>query len=374
MSIVLKVVDSHTRLKEFIFLPEKIYKGDSRWVPPMYVDEWNFHNPKQNKALEYSDVIRLVAYAHNQPAGRIMGIINHKYNHDHHEQTARFFALDCINQQSVAHALTEYIEDWAKARGMNKLIGPYGFSDKDPQGLQIEGLDLLPVIATPTNPAYLQTLVEKEGYQKELDCVSYQMPIPETLPSVYQKIFGRVSANKNVRLVEFTKKSQLKPFIIPLFRLVNETYAPLFGFVPMTEEEMKKFAAQYLPVLAPELVKVVVNTAGEMVAFVVSMPDMSKGIQRAKGRLFPFGFIHILSSMKKTNQLNLLLGAIKPSYRGKGLNVLMGKALIESARKRNLQVMDSHLILEKNLIMRAECEKLGGVIRKRYRVYQKLLA
>lgn len=374
MNIVLKVVDSQTLLKEFIFLPEKIYKGDSRWVPPMYADEWNFHNPKQNKALAYSDVIRVIAHHHNQPVGRIMGIINHKYNRDHHEQTARFFALDCINDQLIAHALIEYIEHWAKARGMDKLIGPYGFSDKDPQGLQIEGLDLLPVIATPTNPAYLQILVEKEGYQKELDCVSYQMPIPETLPSMYQKIFGRVSANKNVRLVEFTKKSQLKPFIVPLFRLVNETYAPLFGFVPMTEEEMKKFAAQYLPVLAPELVKVVVNTAGEMVAFVVSMPDMSAGIQKAKGRLFPFGFIHILSSMKKTNQLNLLLGAIKPPYRGKGLNVLMGKALIESARKRNLQVMDSHLILEKNLIMRAECEKLGGVIRKRYRVYQKLLA
>ncbi|MBL7841341.1 MAG: hypothetical protein JNJ75_14460 [Cyclobacteriaceae bacterium] len=374
MNIVLKVVDSQTLLKEFIFLPEKIYKDDSRWVPPMYSDEWNFHNPKQNKALEYSDVIRVLVYDLNKPVGRIMGIINHKYNRDHHEQTARFFALDCINDQPVAHALIEYIEHWAKARGMDKLIGPYGFSDKDPQGLQIEGLDLLPVIATPTNPAYLQILVEKEGYQKELDCVSYQMPVPETLPSVYQKIFGRVSANKNVRLVEFTKKSQLKPFIVPLFRLVNETYAPLFGFVPMTEEEMKKFAAQYLPVLAPELVKVVLNTAGEMVAFVVSMPDMSAGIQKAKGRLFPFGFIHILSSMKKTNQLNLLLGAIKPSYRGKGLNVLMGKALIESARKRNLQVMDSHLILEKNLIMRAECEKLGGVIRKRYRVYQKLLA
>lgn len=374
MNIVLKVADSKTLLKEFIFLPEKIYKNDSRWVPPMYVDEWNFHDPQQNKALEYSDVIRVIAYSGDKPAGRIMGIINHRYNREHNEQTARFFALDCIDDQRVAHVLIDYIEQWVKARGMNKLIGPYGFSDKDPQGLQLEGLDLLPVIATPTNPTYLQTLVEKEGYQKEIDCISYQMPVPRTLPPVYQKVYGRISSNRNIRLIEFTRKRQLKPFIIPLFRLVNETYAPLFGFVPMTEDEMKKFAAQYLPVLAPELVKVVINAAGELVAFVVSMPDMSKGIQKARGRLFPFGFIHILSSMRKTNQLNLLLGAIKPSYRGKGLNVLMGKALIESARKRNLEVMDSHLILEKNLIMRAECEKLGGVIRKRYRVYQKLLA
>lgn len=374
MNLTLKIVDSKSLLKDFIFLPEKIYKGSMRWVPPMYVDEWSFHNPKQNKALEYSDVIRLLVYQNNKAVGRIMGIINHKYNREHNEKTARFFALDCIHDQTVAHALIAYIEQWSKEKGMNKLIGPYGFSDKDPQGLQIEGLDLLPVIATPTNPDYLQKLVEHEEYSKELDCVSYQMPVPKQLSPVYQKIFERIYANKNFRLLEFTSKRQLKPYIIPVFRLVNETYAPLFGFVPMTEAEMKKFAAQYLPVLNPELVKVVVSTSNELIAFVVSMPDMSSGIQKAKGRLFPFGFIHVLQSMKKTNQLNLLLGAIKPPYRGKGINVLMGKSLIDSAHKLGLNVMDSHLILETNRVMRAECEKLGGLICKRYRVYQKLLA
>lgn len=374
MNLTLKIVDSKSLLKEFIFLPEKIYKDSVRWVPPMYIDEWNFHDPAQNKALLYADVIKVLAYLDNKPVGRIMGIINRKYNEEHAEKTARFFALDCINDQAVAHALIDCIERWAMKNGMIKLIGPYGFSDKDPQGLQIEGLELLPVIATPTNPDYLQNLVERKGYTKELDCVSYQMPIPEKLSPVYQKIFDRISANQTVRLLEFTSKKKLKPYIIPVFRLVNETYAPLFGFVPMTEEEMKKFAAQYLPVLNPALVKVVVNTSNEVIAFVVSMPDMSAGIQKAKGRLFPFGFIHVLLSMRKTNQLNLLLGAVKTSYRGKGINVLMGKSLIESANKLGLTVMDSHLILEKNQVMRAECEKLGGIIRKRYRVYQKLLA
>lgn len=374
MNLSLKTVDSKSLLKEFIFLPEKIYKNDTRWVPPMYGDEWNFHDRGQNKALEYSDVIRIVAYDGAKAVGRIMGIINRKYNQEHHERTARFFALDCINDQAVAHALIGTIEQWSRELGMHKLIGPYGFSDKDPQGLQIEGLELLPVIATPANPYYLQKLVEHEGYTKELDCVSYQMPIPEKLSPAYQKIFGRINTNKNMRLLEFTSKQKLKPYIIPVFRLVNETYAPLFGFVPMTEAEMKKFAGQYLPVLEPTLVKVVVNASGELIAFVVSMPDMSVGIQKAKGRLFPFGFIHILRAMRKTQQLNLLLGAVKSSYRGKGINVLMGKSLIDSANKLGLTTMDSHLILEKNSAMRAACEKLDGVIRKRYRVYQKLLA
>lgn len=374
MNLLLKTVDSKSLLEEFIFLPEKIYADDPRWVPPMYADEKSFHNPAQNKALQHAEVIRILAYRNHKPVGRIMGIINHTYNQKTAEKTARFFALDCINDQSVAHALITSIEQWSRGKGMTKLIGPYGFSDKDPQGLQVEGLDLLPVIATPANPAYLQALVENEGYTKELDCVSYQMPIPEELSPVYQKVLDRISANPALRLLEFTSKRKLKPYIVPVFRLVNETYAPLFGFVPMTEEEMKKFANQYLPVLEPALVKIVVDTFGEVIAFVVSMPDMSRGIQKAKGRLFPFGFIHILRAMRKTNQLNLLLGAVKPAFRGKGINVLMGKALMESARKRGMTVIDSHLILETNLVMRAECEKLGGVIRKRYRVYQKLLA
>jgi GNAT superfamily N-acetyltransferase len=371
MKIELRLVDSKSLLKEFIYLPEKIYRGDSRWVPPMYVDEWNFHNPEQNKALAYSDVIRLLAYQNGKIVGRIMGIINKKYNTDHGEHTVRFFALDCVNDQTIAHALIQHIEQWGKEKGMTKIIGPYGFSDKDPQGLQIEGLELLPVLATPTNPSYLQALVEQEGYTKELDCVSYHIPVPEHLSVIHQKVYDRIAANQQVTLIEFTSKKQLKPYIVPVFRLVNETYAPIFGFVPMTEDEMKKFAAQYLPVLDPAFVKVVVNMHHEIVAFVVSMPEMSAGIQKAKGRLFPFGFIHILRAMRKTKQLNLLLGAIKKEYRGKGINVLMGKAIMNSARKRGMNVLDSHLILETNVIMRAECEKLGGAVRKRYRVYGK---
>lgn len=374
MDITIKIVDSKALLRVFIFLPEKIYKGDSRWVPPMYMDEWNFHDPKQNKALQYSDVIRIIAYQNGQAVGRIMGIINHKYNRDHNENNARFFALDCINDQSIANALLEAIEQWAKKKNISKLIGPYGFSDKDPQGLQIEGLELLPVIATPTNPAYLKQLVEHEGYTKEIDCVCYQMPVPDTISPLYQKVFDRISQNKKVKLVELTSKSHLKKYIIPVFKLVNEAFAPIYGFVPMSEEEMKKFAAQYVPVLDPKFVKVVVNESDDVIAFVVSMPNISTGIQKAKGRLFPFGFIHILRAMRKTTQLNLLLGAIKSEYRGKGIDVLMAKSLIESANKRGLKMIDSHLVLERNSNMRAECEKLGGTICKRYRVYQKLLA
>jgi hypothetical protein len=303
-----------------------------------------------------------------------MGIIHHPYNAQHGEKTVRFFNLDCIHDQEVTHHLIGFIGRWGKEKGMHKIIGPFGFSDKDPQGLQIEGLEFLPVLATPTNPEYLRMLVEQEGYQKEIDCVSYNMPLATSLPPAYKKVFQRIHQNQSLKVVEFTSKRQLKPYILPVLRLVNEAYTPIFGFVPMSEEEMKKFAAQYLPVLDPTFVKAVVTPEGTLIAFVVAMPDLSRGIQKAKGNLFPFGFIHILRDMRNATQLNLMLGAIKPGFRGLGITVLLGNALMESAMKRGFKLMDSHLILENNHLMRRECEHVNGKVYKRFRVYSKMLS
>ncbi len=197
--------------------------------------------------------------------------------------------------------------------------------------------------------------------------------IPASVPALYDKINHRLEQKNNVRLVEFTSKKKLKPFILPVLQLVNEAYAALFGFSSMNEEEMKKLADQYLPVLDPEFVKVIVNNSNKVIAFVVGMPDMSAGIQKAKGRLLPIGFIHVLLAMRKSKQLNLMLGAIAENYRGNGLTAMLGKALITTALKRGMKVMDSHLILETNQPMRGECEKIGGQVYKRFRIFRKPL-
>lgn len=373
MSIELNVVNTKSQLSEYIFLPQKIYSNHPNWVPPIYMDEWAFHNPKKNSALSYSEVIRLIAYQNNTPVGRVMGIINKRYNELHGLKNVSFFNLDCIDDTATSHALISFIEQWGKEKGMNKIIGPYGFSDKDPQGLQIEGFENLPVIVSPTNPSYLRQLVEAEGYTKEIDCVSYTLKVPTTMPAVYERIAERIERNTNIQLIEFKKKKELKPHILPALRLMNEAYAHLYGFSSMAEAEMQNLADQYLFVLDPEFVKVIQTSNGDTVAFGVGMPDISKGIQRAHGKLFPFGFIHILRAARKTTQLNLMLGAVKQGFRGIGLNVLLGKSMLSSARKRGFTVMDSHLILETNKPMRSEFEKVGGTIYKRYRVYQKEL-
>jgi hypothetical protein len=302
-----------------------------------------------------------------------MGIIHQKYNEVHGQKVARFYQLDCIHDKEVFHTLILAIEKWAKENGLNKIIGPYGFSDKDPQGYQVEGFDHLALISTPSHPPYLPELLVGEGYSKEVDCVSYLFDVPEKMPDIYFKVRDRVVSRGELQLVEFKSKSKLKPYIIPVFRLVNEAYKDIFGFVPMSETEMVKFASQYLPILDPDFVKIIVNKKNEVVAFVVSMPNMSRGLRKAKGELFPFGFIPILLSMRVTSQLDLLLGAVKPGHRGIGLTAVLACSLLASAKKRGLKKIDSHLILEENHVMRAECENLNGKVHKRYRVFSKMI-
>ncbi|HMT28042.1 MAG TPA: hypothetical protein PKD91_02060 [Bacteroidia bacterium] len=373
MKIELIQVTNTALLKEFIFLPSKLHAGYENFVPPFYKDEWEFHDPIKNKHLAWSDHIKLLAFQNNRCVGRIMGIIYHPWNRKHNQKSARFYQFDCIPDNLISDALLGYIENWAREKGMNEIIGSFGFSDKDPQGIQVEGYEFPPVIASVSHEPYLADLVTASGYSKFKDCVSYKMEIPEKLPDFYINIYNRILKNQQLKLISFTKRSDLKPYFIPVMQLMNEAYKNIFGFVAMEDEDIKHLADQYLSVLDPKLVKIVTDPNNKPVAFVIAMANISKGIRKAKGKLFPFGFMYLLMEMKRSTQLDLLLGAVADKYRGRGLNVLLGISLMETARGMGMKIMDSHLILEENRLMRAELEKIGGVLYKRYRIFIKKL-
>ncbi len=372
MEVSIQPVKTKSDLKKFIYLPAEIHKNHKTWLPPIYKDEWAFYNPEKNKAFLYSDTVLYLAYRGKKAVGRIMGIIHNKYNEIHNEKNGRFFSMECYEDDEVAHALITAVEEWAREKGMEKLIGPLGFSDKDPQGFQISGFEHQTVVATVGNYDYMPRLIENEGYTKKVDLHDYIISIPDELPILYKKVYDRISSRNSHRyeMVEFGSKKELKKYIIPVFRLINEIYEPIYGFIPLTEKEMYELADQYLPILEPEFVKAVF-VEGELVAFVIAMPEISEGIKRSKGHLFPFGFIHILRSMKKSKGIVLLLGGIKPEYRKNGVDVLMGIKMMESASKREMVTLESHLILETNKPMIGEVQKIGGKLYKKFRIFQK---
>ena len=338
------------------------------------MDEWDYFTPDQNPNFAHCDTIRLVAYKEGKPAGRIMGIIHREYNSLHGEQHARFAWLETRNESDVFKALTEAIEQWARAKGMTHIVGPIAFSDKDPQGFLVEGFGQPVSIATNCNLPYMVDLVNTHGYTRKLDLVVYRIPIPEKMPPVAERILERFKKHQtNLKVLEFSSRSKVRPYIKPVLNLVNKTFTNIYGFFPFSEKEMDDMANRYLWLIDPRYIKVIINAQQEVVAFVLGMDDLSEGFKKSNGRLLPFGFIHLLRAARNTRQLNLLLGAIRPDYQGRGLDMLMGTKLLESAKKTGKTVMDSHLEMETNYKVRAEMERMGGRMYKRYRIWQKEL-
>jgi len=372
MAVEITKVSSRSELRSFIHLPAKIHKNHPNWVPPIYMDEWEFFNPKKNHAFDHCDTVLALAKRDKVVVGRIMGIISHHYNKLHNEDHARFAFAETWNDPEVFDALIDFVAVWAKEKGMNTLVGPLAFSDKDPQGFLFEGFDETVSIASNCNFPYMIDLSEKNGFEKKVDLVVYKIAVPEEIPEFYRKIELRYSQNNgHLKVLEFTSRARLRPFIKPVFKLINRTFNEIYGFIPFTEKEMEDFANRYLFLINPRFVKVVVNERNEVLSFVIGMSDISRGIQKAKGYLLPVGFVHILSAGKKSNQLNLLLGAVDPDHRGRGLDVMMGIKMLESAKQAGKTTIDTHLELEYNTLVRAEMERMGGQVYKRFRIFQK---
>lgn len=370
--IVIKEVLTKSDRRVFIYLPEKVHKNEPEWLPPIYMDEWQLFDRRKNKSYKYSDAILLLAYRDKKPAGRIMGIINNRYNAIHNEQNGRFCFMECYDDTEVFHALINAVENWLRERGMEKIIGPLGFSDKDPQGFQIEGFEYPQFMTSPNNSPYMPLLLEAEGYSKKIDLVNYLGKIPEQFPLIYEKVLTRMEHQKEYKILEFGKIKELKPYIIEILELMNSTFAEIYGFVPLDDNEKIEFANRYLPVLDPKFIKVIQNN-GIIVGFAIGLPDFSRGIREARGRLFPFGIIRILRDSKRSRKLLMMLGGVKKEYRGKGLDVLMGVKILQSGIKHRMDTLDSHLVLEDNLKMRGEYERVGCKVVKKFRIYEKEL-
>jgi len=370
----LEVAEIRTRreLREFIYLPAKVNRTNPLWIPPIYMDDWKFFDPKKNRAFQYADTVLALARCDGKVVGRVMGIVNRRSNELRHESNGRFGFIECFEDQDVFNALIGFVEEWARRLGMKKMVGPMGFSDQDPQGFLYEGFDHEPTLASFHNLPYMVRFVEAAGYTKEVDYVDYLVKVPDKLPDFYEKISTRMARQAEFRLVEFAKRKELKAYIGRVLELMNTTYQGIYGYVPLTQAEIDALVRQYLPVIDSRFVKVVTRN-NELVGFVIGMPNMNVGLRQCKGHLFPFGILQIVEAMKKTKQLDLFLGAIREDCRGRGIDVLLGAAMLRSAIAVGFETMDSHHELENNLKMRAEMERVGGQVVKRFRIYQKAL-
>ncbi len=370
--IHIKTVSGKKEEKDFIYLPENIHKNHQNWVPPLYKEEKIYLNPEKNLGFRYCSVIIALAQKNGQNVGRIMGIVNHRSNEIQNEKTARFYQLECINDPDVSNKLLAFVENWALKKGMNKIIGPLGMYYHDPMGLLIEGFDKKPSFGANYNYEYLVNFLHAAGYSSEEDLVVYKINVPEVFPEYYIRIKERALRTSKLQIAKIKNKKQIRKFILPVLKLMNETYGEILGFSMLDKEEMFELASRFVPLLNPKLL-VIATYDDEVVGFIIALPSLNEGIIAARGRLFPFGFIKILKAAKKAKQLDLLIGAIKTEFQGKGIDAVIGIHIMETAKKMGFTTIDSHLELESNRKIRAEMEKMDGTIQKRYRIFKKEL-
>jgi hypothetical protein len=371
MALEIREVVSKRDRRLFLELPYRLHRNHELWVPPLRLFEKQYLNPRRNLHLPYSEVACLLALRHEEPLGRVMGIVNRRLNEYWNMEEARFCSFESVDDPEVARSLLGNLEEWARERGADRVTGPLGFSNQDPQGFLIEGFQERPSIGTIYNHPYVPGLIEDAGYSKEVDYVTYKIVIPREAPETLRKIVERVQKRMAVELIEFDRKAEARRMLPEVFRFMNETYTEIDGFLPLSEEIIERTVHRYSHILDPQFLKVLQNDRGDMVAFIFGIKDVTEGFRRARGRLLPLGYFKLLIHQRRSKRLDLLLGAIREDYRGRGLDMLLAISMMHSAHTLGLEIVDTHHELESNRLIRAEMEKVGGILYKRHRVYRK---
>lgn len=374
MGITIKQVSTKKELHQFIRFNYKLYKNNAYSVPDLYDDMLNTFNKKKNAAFEFCEAEYFLAYKDGELVGRVAGIINHKANQTWNKKDVRFGWIDFIDDLEVSSALIKAVEEWGKKKGMEEIQGPLGFTDFDAEGMLIEGFDQLSTMATIYNYPYYPEHMEKLGFEKDADWVEYKIYIPDAIPDKHKRISDLIQRKYNLKIKKYTSAKKIaKDYGQAIFELMNEAYAPLYGFASLSQKQIDQYVKMYLPIVDLKMVTLITDQEDSLIAVGISMPSLSKALQRAHGRLLPFGWFHLLKALflKHSKVLDLLLVAVKPEYQNKGVNALLFSDLIPVYQKMGFEYAESNPELELNGKVQAQWEYFKTEQHKRRRAFTK---
>lgn len=373
--VTIKKVSSKKELKTFIRFNYELYKNNPYSVPDLYDDMLNTFSPEKNAAFEFCEADYFLAYKDGKVAGRVAAIINRRANESWNKKEVRFGWIDFIDDEEVSAALLNQVEAWGKERGMEAMVGPLGFTDMDAEGMLVEGYDQLSTMSTIYNYPYYPAHMEKLGFEKEADWVEFKLMVPEKLPEKFVRISEIILQKYNLKIKKL-KRSEIKEknYGQKIFDLINEAYAPLYGYSQMTQRQIDQYIKMYLPLIDLRMVSLVEDENENLVAVGISMPSLSKALQKAKGKMLPFGWFHLLKALfiKKPKVLDLLLVGVKPEYQSKGVNALLFYDLVPVYQQMGFEYGESNPELEMNKKVQAQWSAFESVQHKRRRAYKKV--
>ena len=349
--LVIKEVATKSELRKFVQFGLDLYKDNPYYCPPIFFDEINTFNPKKNPALEVCEYIAYMAYRDGQIVGRIVGIINHRANEAWNVKKCRFGWFDFIDDYEVFRALLDTVAEWGRSKGMHELNGPVGFTDFDKEGLLIEGFDQNVTLANLYNHPYYLPHYERYGMLKDADWIELQIQAPREAPERVKRIARLVEERFGLKIAKVRSVRELKKrFGYTYFDVFDEAYQKLYNFQPLTDRQKRYYSDMFFPLLNFDFVSIVVDENDDIVGVGVGMPSISAALRKCGGKLFPFGWYHLLKALKakKIADFELLLIAVRPDYQDKGVNALIIDDMAPYFAEYEIMRVETNSILEDN--------------------------
>ena len=375
MSIKIVEVTDNSSLKKFVVFNIQLYAGNPYHVPGLIEDELMTLRKDKNPAFDFCESAYFLAYKEDKIVGRIAGIINHRANTTWNQQYARFGFVDFIDDEEVSAALFETVEQWALRKGMNGIHGPLGFTDLDHEGLLVWGFDQLGTMATSYSFPYYKEHLEKLGYVKDQDWNEFQVQIPKEIPEKHRRISEIVMKKYGLKIMKFKRTKEIWPYAKNIFELWNEAYRPLYGYSELSEKQINYYIKMYIPMLRLDMISLIIREAdNKVVGIGITMPSLSKALQKAKGHLFPFGWIYLLKALYGKGEIaDLYIMGVSPEYQNKGVNALIFYDLIPIINRMGFKYAESNPELELNQKMQSQWDYFDVKHHKTRRAYIKHL-
>lgn len=367
------IAPTRDQLRQYVQFGIDLYKDNACYVPPLISDDINTLSPDVNPAFDFCDAQSFMAFRNGDPVGTITAIINHAVNEKTGRHDLRFGFTDFIDDKEVVDELFTAVQKWGTERGMTHIVGPMGFTDMDHEGMLIEGFDEIGTMATIYNYPYYVSHMERLGFEKDVDWVEFRMTVPDEIPEKYVRISDIVAKKFGLRIKKYTSRSKIKrEYGHAIFELVNEAYADLYGFAALTRRQIDHYINEYIGILRLEDVCLVVDSDDKLVAMGISMPSMSEALRKARGKMFPFGWYHLLKAIRgKSDVVDLLLVAVKPEYQSKGVNAMIFCDLIPEYIRNGYKYAESNLELEGNDNVQKQWEYFERRQHRRRRAWRK---
>ncbi len=369
--ITIKEVKSRLDGWRFTEFPNKLYKKVDAFVPALSLDERTVFNKKKNPVHDYCESIRFLAYKDGKLVGRIAGVINHDWNKAYKRQTGRFTRIDMIDDIEVTKALISAVTDWVKAKGMNELIGPIGFTDLDREGMLVDGFDQLNMFITIYNHPYYHRHLEELGFTKDVDWVEKLISWPTEVPDKVKRGARIARERYGYKLVKVNKKKDVFKYIYEAFDVYNQAFMELYGFFPITNKVMDFYIDQVIALVQFDWLWFVLDKDDKVAGFAVLMPSLAKANKKNNGKILPFGIFRILKSLKNQEVMDFYFIAIDPRHQNHGMMALFMEDAIMTGIKNGVRVAETGPELEENLAIQNQWKGFDFTEHKRRRCYKK---